>query len=201
MDLRPFADAGDESDGFVVGDGSGESDVHIIVGFGDGDFFVVNDGVGEFFAVATLDDDFVAVIKLVDVFKDAFDVRPAVVPVDDKDAALAWFAGLVVPTDVENVARGVEFASGVDTHREDAGIVDAEFFDGEVAGVVSGNGVFGALFLRDFGFINRLCFGDGFDGGARAALFFFIIIIFPDCGASEEESETEEDESEEDFAD
>ena len=201
LDLRPFADTRDESEGFGAGDGGGEGGGHVIVGFREGDFFVFDDGVNKAFAVAAFDDDFVASVELVEVLEDAFDVGAAVVTVDDEDAAVARSARLVIPAGVEDVVRGVEFASGVDAHGHDASVDDAEFGDGKVAGVVGWDGVFGALFDGNFDFFDWFGFGDGFDGGAGATFFFGVVVVFPDGGASEEESEAEEDEAEEDFAD
>ena len=202
LDLGPFADAGDEGEGFMAGGGRLEGFGHVGVGFGERDFLVVDNFVGEDLTVATFDDDFVAGVEGVEVFKDAFDVGAAVVAVHDEDATSAGLGRLGVPADVKNAIGSVEFAVFIDAHGEDAGVFDAELDDGEVARFIWSDSVFADLLFGDFFFANFLDdFFDEVSDGARETFFFVVVVVFPNGGASEEEGEGEEDEAEEDFAD
>ena len=201
-DLRPFADAGDEGETFVAGDGGGEGGFHVGVGIFEGDGVVFDDTVGEDGAVAALEGDEVVGIELIDVFKDAFDVWAAVVAVNHNDAAIAGAGGGSIPTDIEDAIRSVEFAVSAQTHGADAGVFNAELFDREIARIVGGNDPFGDLSLGDGSFVNFGGFSlgiDGLDGGAGAAFLAAIIIVFPDAGLDKEDGEDEENKGDKDF--
>lgn len=190
--LGPIAGAGDDGEGFFAGFGGFEGGFHIFVGLRKWNGDVFFDGISEDLAVAALDGDFGADLDVGEIFENADFGGATVVTVEDHNFAATWGARLVIPTNIEDAGRGVEFAGSFNADRKNTGVFDADGGDGEIARLVGGNVVGGDFGVGDFGFVDILSFSGGSYRGAFGASFGGDVVAFPDGDFEKKATDDEE---------